>query len=389
MNESARQPAARPGWTESAPWMGCSFPALWRVLASNGFRVDAAYWPECLVDLLFAAGNSALGAVQGVVYRRALAKVRLRDNPVFIVGHWRTGTTLLHELLALDPRLRAPTNYECLAPNHFLISKQWLKGWTSFTLPRMRPPDPMQVTWDSPQEDEFALCNLGVPSPYARIAFPNEGPQNGAYLELDSLSGEARGRWEQSLLLFFKQLTYARQGRLVLKSPTHTFRVPTLARMFPEAKWIHIVRNPFAVFSSTVRLWRSLYEAYGYQRPRYDGLEEEVMETFARMHARLEASRGLTAKGGILDVRYEDVVREPVANLRRIYAALQLGDFEIVQPVVEQYLAERRSYVPNRHSVNPRFADEIRARWRPYFERYGYSLEDGAVIGDDVPEDGE
>ena len=113
------------------------------------------------------------------------------------------------------------------------------------------------------------------------------------------------------------------------------------------------------------------------------------METFARMHARLEATRELVATGGILDVRYEDVVREPVANMRRIYAALQLGDFEIVQPVVEKYLAERSGYVPNRHSVDPRFADEIRARWKPYFERYGYSLEDGAVIGDDVPEDGD
>jgi len=158
--------------------------------------------------------------------------------------------------------------------------------------------------------------------------------------------------------------------------------VPTLARMFPEAKWIHIVRNPFAVFSSTVRLWRSLYEAYGYQKPRYEGLEVEVLETFSRMHARLEATRGLVAASGIVDVRYEDVVREPVVILRRIYSALQLGSFEVVQPEVERYLAERTGYVPNRHSVDPRFADEIRARWKPYFERYGYSLEDGAVIGE-------
>src|SRR5205823_6071112 len=176
-----------------------------------------------------------------VVYRSALANVQVPDDPLFIIGHWRTGTTLLHELLALDPRLRAPTNYECLVPNHFLLTERWLKGWTSFTLPRTRPPDQMQVTWDSPQEDEFALCNLGVPSPYARIAFPNEGPQNAAYLELDSLSQQECRRWERTLLSFFKELTCARPGRLVLKSPTHTFRLPTLVRMFPRAKWINIV----------------------------------------------------------------------------------------------------------------------------------------------------
>src|SRR4051812_21916706 len=364
----AKKSAARPGWTESAPWMGCSLPALWAILAGNRFRVDAAYWPECVVDLLFAAGNSALGTVQRVVYRQALAKVQLRDDPVFIIGHWRTGTTLLHELLALDPRLRAPTNYECLVPNHFLLTG-WLKHSTSFTLPRARPSDPMQITWDSPQEDEFALCNSGAPSPYARIAFPNERPQNTAYLELDSLGADDWRRWENRLLSFFRQLIYARSGRLVLKSPTNTFRLPTLARMFPKAKWINLVRNPFAVFSSTVRLWQSLYEAYGYQKPRYEGLQEEVLETFTRMHARLEATRGLVAAGAISDVRYEDLVSEPVPTLRRIYEALQLGEHEIVQPAVERYLADRSGYTPQGHIIESPWADKIRQRWRPYFER--------------------
>jgi len=170
----------------------------------------------------------------------------------------------------------------------------------------------------------------------------------------------------------------------VLKSPTNTFRLPTLARMFPKAKWINLVRNPFAVFSSTVRLWQSLYEAYGYQKPRYEGLQEEVLETFTRMHARLEATRGLVAAEAISDVRYEDLVSEPVPTLRRIYEALQLGEHEIVQPAVERYLADRSGYTPQGHIIESPWADKIRQRWRPYFERYGYSLEDGSVVGGDL-----
>ncbi len=361
--------------------MGCSLRAIWQILRSNRFRIDAAYWPEAIIDLLFAAGNSALGALQGVVYRQALAKAQLSGDAVFIIGHWRTGTTLLHELLALDPRFRAPTNYECLAPNHFLVTGGWLKRWTSFTLPRMRPPDKMQVTWDSPQEDEFALCNLGVPSPYARIAFPNEGPQNAAHLELDSLTAHQQRAWQQALLSFLKQLSLARPGLLVLKSPTHTFRLPTLTRVFPRAKWINMVRNPFDVFSSTVRLWQSLYEAYGYQKPRFEGLEEEVLETFARMHMRLEATRGLVAAGSLVDVRYEDVVAEPLATLGQIYRTLELGDFEVTRQPVERYLAERSGYVAGPHRVDSQWADAIRRQWKPYFERYGYAMEDGSMLG--------
>ena len=371
----------RPGWTESAPWMGCSLAALGKILASNHFRVHPAYWPECLVDLLFATVNSSLGAIQRLSFGRAVAGVKLIDDPVFIIGHWRTGTTLLHEMLALDPRLRSPTNYECLVPHHFLLTGRWLKGWTSFTLPRTRPPDQMRVTWDSPQEDEFALCNLGVPSPYATIAFPNQPPQNSAYLELDSLPEFEQQRWRQVLHLFLKQLTYSRPGRLVLKSPTHTFRLPTLGRMFPRARWLNVVRNPLAVFPSTVRLWRSLYASYGYQKPTYDGLEEYVLETFAHMHERLEATRELVSAGALIDVRYEDLVRAPVPTMRHLYEALQLGDFGQVEPALAKYLADRAGYVPNRHTVDPLWGEEIRLRWKPYFERYGYSLDDGSVIG--------
>jgi omega-hydroxy-beta-dihydromenaquinone-9 sulfotransferase len=372
--------ALRPGWTESAPWMGCSLRALLRILATNRFRVDLAYWPECFVDLCFAAGNSCLGAGQRLCLGRKIDRAVLSGDPIFIIGHWRTGTTLLHELLALDPRLRAPTTYECLVPHHFLLTGGWLTRFTSFTLPQTRGPDTMRVIWNSPQEDEFGLCNLGVGSPYATIAFPNHGPQNEAYLELDALPAEEHLRWRAALLAFLKGLTYARPGRLVLKSPTHTFRLPTLTQMFPQARWINMVRNPLEVFSSTVRLWRSLYAAYGYQKPRYEGLEEFVLATFARMHDRLEATRGLVSSGALIDVRYEDLVRAPVQTVRRLYQDLSLGDFEVAEPAIGQYFADRAGYQPNRHDVEPHWKDEIRRRWRPYFERYGYSQESGMMI---------
>jgi hypothetical protein len=309
-------------------------------------------------------------------------RIRLGDDPIFVIGHWRTGTTLLHELLALDPRLRAPTNYECLVPNHFLLTSRWLKGWSGFTLPRVRPMDAMRVTWNSPQEDEFALCNSGAPSPYAAIAFPNEGWPSAAVFEIESLPVEEQRRWEERFVRFLKRIVYARAGRLVLKSPTHTFRLPTLLRLFPRAKFINMCRNPLAVFSSTVKLWRSLFEAYGYQKPTYEGLEEWVIETFARMDSRLEATRALVQAGGIVDVRYEDLLADPWRKLEEIYEGLSLGEFGKVAGAVKEYLAERADYVPNRYELDERWAAQIRERWRAYFERYAYSPETGMVLGE-------
>jgi hypothetical protein len=359
--------------------MGCSLGALLRMLAANRFRIDVAYWPECLIDLCFAAGNSVAGAFEKPWLGRKIAATALADDPIFIIGHWRTGTTLLHELLALDERLRCPTTYECFAPHHFLPTSTWVKRWTSFTLPRSRPPDKMRITWDSPQEDEMALCLLGVPSPYATIAFPNHSPQNQAHLELDSLPPREQQRWEATFLDFLKRLICARPGRLVLKSPTHTFRLPTLTRLFPKARWVNLVRNPYDVFSSTVHLWRSMYTAYGYQKPKFEGLEEYVLTTFIRMHERLEETRGLLTSGALIDVRYEELFRCPTDTMRRIYESLGLEGLKAVEPAIDQYFAERANYQPNRHEPEPRWQDEVRRRWEPYFRRYGYSLEDGSV----------
>lgn len=357
--------------------MGLSVAAWWKLLARHQFRVDGGNWPGALFDLSFAVGNSALGILQRIAYGRAIARTTLTADPVFVVGHWRTGTTLLHELLALDPAMRSPTTYECLAPHHFLLTGGWLPRLTRFTLPRTRSFDPMRVAWESPQEDEFALCNLGLPSPYAAIAFPNDAVRDDDAHELEALSVDEQRRWRSGFETFLRQLTLCRPGRLLLKSPTHTFRAPLLTRMFPRSRWILLVRNPFEVYSSTVKLWRSLYETYGYQRPDFAGLDERVLATFARMHLRWEATRSCLPENGLVVVRYEDLVRDPVEILRRVYGELSLGEFAPREAAVRQYFADRADYRPNRHAVDPARADEIRHRWRTYFDQYGYDLETG------------
>src|SRR5215510_9202657 len=114
MPDASADRSRHPGWLEAAPWMGCSLAALLGILAGGRFRVNLSSWPECLIDLAFACGNSAAGLVQRLTVGRAAAQTALTADPIFIIGHWRTGTTLLHELLALDPWLRATTTYECL-----------------------------------------------------------------------------------------------------------------------------------------------------------------------------------------------------------------------------------------------------------------------------------
>jgi hypothetical protein len=370
----AEEDIPRLKWNQAAFFMGANLPAVFRILRQGRWRVHPSRLFDCLVDLAFASANTCLKGLQDLVYRGRVARLEMAQDPLVIIGHWRTGTTMLHELLGLDPRHTVPTTYECFAPNHFLLTERWVKRWSGFVLPPNRPFDNMAMGWDLPQEDEFALCNLGVPSPYGTIAFPNCPPQNDEYFELETLSRRQREHWMKTLHTFLKQVYYRRPGRLVLKSPPHTFRLPVLLDMFPDARFIHMVRDPVSVFMSTVRLWKAFYVTHGYQKPDFDGLEEYVFHTFCRMHERLEATRPLVPPGRLLDVRYEDLVRDPVGTMQTVYEQLDLGDFEVAKPAVEAYAAEHAGYRRNRHEPSPEMQIAIRRRWKTYFERYGYAL---------------
>ncbi len=359
-------------WYEGQLWIGMSLGAWLRLLARNRFAVSPSRLPQAAAVTAYATANSGAGLVQRLWYSRRIARMELAPDPLYILGHWRSGTTLLHELLALDPRHRTPTTFECLAPHHFLISEAVIRRWFWFLLPKKRPMDNMRLGYDRPQEDETALCGLGVPSPFLTIAFPNRPVQDAAYHDLRELPASEWARWQARLARFYRSLLVHRHGKLVLKSPQHSFRIPVLAEMFPQMRCVQLVRDPYTVVSSAVHFWWSMYEAYALQAPPYEGIEQYVFETFEQMQKALERDRALIPAENWIDLRYEDLVADPVACLADLYERLELGDFEPARPAIEQYAQRARRYQTNKYELAPEQMEEITRRWLPLVERYGY-----------------
>src|SRR5262249_10887562 len=153
------------------------FFAWIRLLGRNRFAVHPDYLYIAAIVTVVSSLHTALRLLQEAWYGDLVSRTPIRHAPVFILGHWRTGTTLLHEFLILDERHTFPNTYECLDPNHFLLTERFFTRWLGFLMPSRRPMDNMAAGWNRPQEDEFALCMLGQPSPYLTIAFPNRPPQ--------------------------------------------------------------------------------------------------------------------------------------------------------------------------------------------------------------------
>jgi hypothetical protein len=359
-------------------WDGCDFFAWMRILYHNRFAVHPAYWPLALIITVLSFFHTFLGVVQRIVFGRAVRRTPIHTPPLFILGHWRTGTTLLHEMLILDERHTYPTTFECFAPHHFLLTEPWITLWFRFLMPAHRPMDNMAAGFDRPQEDEFALCMLGVPSLYWSVAFPNHNPQNREYLDLTGLSRRALDEWKRAFVGFLQRVLFKNPGkRLVLKSPPHTCRIPVLLDLFPGALFVHIVRDPNVVIPSTVNLWKSLSHSQGFQFSNYAGLEEIVLNTFEQMYVRLEQTRNLVDPCRWYELRYEDLIADPLGEMRKLYEHLRLGDFERFEPSLERFWATQTGYKTNRYQINEEQRQRIGRRCAAVRTRYGYETASG------------
>jgi hypothetical protein len=361
-------------WHEwAAPlWIGCSFSAWTRLLIRNRFAVHWSRWHYAVLYTLLSVVHSYLGFWQNVLLGRWVSKTVMADPPIFIVGHWRAGTTLLHELLVLDERHTGPTNYECLVPHHFLLT-EWVAPWIEFLVSRHRAMDTMELSLRHPQEDEFALCMRGHPSMYQTIAFPNRAPSYPQYLDLEELTPRELKAWKHSLFRFVQQLYFRRRKRVVLKNPPHSCRIKVLLELFPQARFIHIVRDPYVVYPSTIHLRRSMYRKHGLQRPTFAGLDELVMATYIELYRKLDEGRELVDPSRYYELRYEDLIGDPEGQMRRLYEYLGLGGFERYRPGLRQYLAEHADYQTNTYELTADQRAIITQRCGEVIDRYGYA----------------
>ncbi len=360
--------AKQPGWMPHI-WNGCDVITWFALLRRNRFAVHPRHWYIAAVVSVLAIVNTLLGLAERAIFGHAFAKAAITKPPIFLIGHWRSGTTLLHELMICDDQFGFPTTYQCLMPHHFVLTEWLLSRVLRFLLPKTRPMDNMAAAFDRPQEDEFAMCMLGAPSPYSAIAFPNRPPCRENSLDPETMSAAELRTWKQKFYRLLQKITWKTGKQLVLKSPPHTFRIKILKEMFPEAIFINILRNPLDVYPSTVNLWRTLHQTQGLQTPSSEGLQEFVLSTYVRMFEKLKEGKPALRADQFYELTYEDLVEDPIGEVKKIYDYFGLADFRLALPKLEQYLAQNKNHETNRYDLSAAERAMVAARWGRAVER--------------------
>jgi hypothetical protein len=345
-----------------------------RFLAENRFAVDPPYWPRACLITAGCIQNSFYRFWERLLYERAIQGAQPQP-PLFILGIWRSGTTHLHNLLARDPRFATPRTYEVLFPHTFLTTMRVNAPFLDWMIPGERPQDNVKMTMHEPQEDEFALNALTQLSPLLAWTFPRREAYYSRFISLRDCTREEIARWQDALRWIVKKLTYKYARPLVLKSPCHTARIKLLLEVFPDARFVHIHRNPYDVFLSTQHLRKTAAPVSTLQRLDFRGAEERSLEQYEDAFRAYFEQRSLIPSGRIYDLGYEDLEADPIGQMRRLYEGLDLGDFAAVEPALQAYLTSIAGYRKNRFpEVDPFWKEQIARRWRRCFDEWGYPI---------------
>ena len=342
------------------------------LLIKHRLQVDISRLPSVLLITFISILNTTISCFEKTIFRKRVEETKLIAPPIFIIGYWRTGTTHLHNLLSLDERFTYPTTYTCLFPSHFLLTENTIKRQLEGFLPETRPMDNMQLSWDTPQEDEIALALLTGLSPYIDFAFPHIPPTNHRFLDFKEATFKEIQIFKETLTYIVRKHTYRSRKRVVLKSPAHTYRIRLLARIFPGSKFIHLVRDPITVYLSAIRTFKIQRRLIGLKKPDDSKLEMDVIKDMLLCYSYLREIKESLTPDEFYEIRFEDLEKQPLTEIEKIYCNLRLRGFQSVRGKLESYLASISGYKKNVYDIPDWKRNQLRRIFSPILVEYGY-----------------
>ena len=318
-------------------------------LIAARFRVGLVYLPRLIAILILSTVNTIIALPERLLVPLLIRRRRVCD-PVFLVGVHRGGTTHLHNLLSLDPQFYAPQTYQTMNPTGFLFSGWLLAPLLGVFMPWRRPMDAVRFHLFAPQEDEFAVACSCRLSPWWGMSFPKGWGIHDRYIFIGALPEAEKKLWQRHYLLFVKKLTLISARRPLLKNPYNTGRVAVLHEMFPEAKFIHLCRDPHDVYRSNIHMARQGHIVHQLQDPdESDSYETRFLKNYRAMEEAFERDTTQLSRDHVVRLRFEDLERDPIGEIRRIYKMLGLEFTVEFEARLSRYLEGIADYRKNRH----------------------------------------
>jgi hypothetical protein len=354
----------------------------WLGLLRDNNRVRRRYLWRAVYVTFMTILFSPVRALQKVIFWRRIKNTQIEVDPVFMVGHYRCGATYLMNLMTQDPQWGFLSTTQALLPEMFLLGRPIREIFKLF-LHEKRPMDNVLVTPESPEEPEHAIGNLIPYGFYQGFCFPDR--MMDYFRDSVSFEGDTSGgihqSWERAYLEILKACTLANDGKqLLVKNPPDTARIPSLLKMFPNAKFIFQYRNPYVMFPSIKNFYMAYILDWQLRDIPDEELDENILTIYEQIMERYQRDKQLIPEGHLVEVKFEDFEAHPLEELRRIYEHLGLSGFEDSIPTFLAYIDSQKDYQKNRYSLAPEQIERISQRWSADIQRWGYTPEESVGI---------
>jgi len=362
---------------------------VWLAAHESSPRRRFSLYLQLLVKVPLAAAFTAICFFLDPILFPALRRVDVR-SPVFVIGHARSGTTLMHRLLGADTEAFSVFLYwELFAPS--LLQKKLVRGiaaldqrWLGGALERrikareQRKFGPSnhihKMGYTLPEEDEF-LYTMSCASGYWIVQLPYLGDLDFYYI--DQRPARSRARMMDYYRECVRRQLYFNGGdRIHLsKNPVFCGRVESIIECFPDARFVLMYRNPLETIPSLLKLMKFSWKARHFDEARM----KQSLGIMAQMSVHnytypLEVlERHPQTLRAIVD--YRDLVENPKDTVEKVCAELGISVTPQFAATLEEEQGRARAHETTHAYSLEEFgldARQIREQLGPLFERFGW-----------------
>jgi hypothetical protein len=344
-------------------------------------HISPRYYFKIFLTTLIVLIATPFHLWEKIFFSRKLKKFKFSKSPLFILGHWRSGTTLLHNMLTKDPSVGYITTYQSLFPTN-LASKWLFRTFMRINMPDKRPSDGVELNIDFPQEDEFAFSNLQWNAYYNFFYFPT---QYKTFFEQavhhKNLTQKEIDLWYKTYDSLLKKALIDTNGeRLIVKNPVNTARIDKILKLYPDAKFLYIYRNPITVFFSTQRFFQQLFPTLWFHKVDNQFIDNMIFEVYDALMCEYFRFKSQIPEGNLMELKFEEFEMEPVKEIEKIYSELLKEDFTAVKHFFSEYFTTQKSHKKNKYLVEEEKIKTIRKHLGKYIEMHDYELPEDIQI---------
>lgn len=355
------------------PMSGSSLLNWIKILVQNRFQIDPHFIPRALYVTLMSATLCPFRYVEHKKFHNIITQVQVKE-PIFIIGHWRSGTTFLHYLLGQDPKLGYVSTFETMTPGMIIANEEFFRNIVKNHLPAKRPMDDLEMHANLPYEEEYAIANMSPYSFYLAWYFPKKWSfYFDKYVLFKNSNSQEIDKWKQTYDYFLKKITYKNNGNhVLLKSLVNTARIKQLIEMYPNARFIHVHRDPYHIYKSTWKLYQKIIPIFSFQHIDSVTLDTYILETYKKLFSKYLKEKHLIPKQNLIELSYDEFIKKPVDTVKKTYDSLRLTSFDQARSRFEKFADKHKNYKASSYTFTEEEKQKIYRHWKLVFDAYNY-----------------